>query len=173
MGHHSRQRRLLFFITAILALVLLGQTLVSSGRWLNQPFPGFFIYQNLTVAPYSVPGWDGMAAGLQSLDRVVSVGGSVLNGRAELYDSVRHLPAGSKINYQVMRNAQRLDLTITSKRFTVRDWLLSFGSISSLAWRFSSSAWCRIFTGRRRRWLCRFASWSWRCSYGFIRCSIS
>jgi len=127
MGHHSRQRRLLFFITAILALVLLGQTLVSSGRWLNQPFPGFFIYQNLTVAPYSVPGWDGMAAGLQSLDRVVSVGGSVLNGRAELYDRVRHLPAGSKINYQVMRNTQRLDLTITSKSFTVRDWLLSFG----------------------------------------------
>ena len=127
MGHHSRQRRLLFFITAILALVLLGQTLVSSGRWLNQPFPGFFIYQNLTVAPYSVPGWDGMAAGLQSLDRVVSVGGSVLNGRADLYDRVRHLPAGSKINYQVMRDAHRLDLTITSKSFTVRDWLLSFG----------------------------------------------
>ena len=127
MGHHSQQRRLLFFITAILALGLLGQTLLSSGRWLNQPFPGFFIYQNLTVAPYSVPGWDGTAAGLQSLDRVVSVGGRVIDNRAELYDQVRSLPVGSIIHYQVMRNADRRDLAITSKSFTVRDWLLSFG----------------------------------------------
>ena len=126
-SHQSRQRRLLFFVTAILALVLLGQSLMSSGRWLNQPFPGFFIYQNLTVAPYSAPGWGGSAAGLQSLDRVVSVGGSVLSDRAELYDRVRSLPAGSIINYQVMRDSRRLDLTIASKNFTVRDWLLSFG----------------------------------------------
>jgi len=64
---------------------------------------------------------------LQSLDRVVSVGGSVLSNRAELYDRVRSLPAGSIINYQVMRDSRRLDLTIASKNFTVRHWLWSFG----------------------------------------------
>jgi hypothetical protein len=127
MGHHSRQRRLLFFITSILALVLLGQSLDVVRPLVESTVPGIFIYQNLTVAPYSAPGWSGSTAGLQSLDRVVSVGGSVLNNRAELYDRVRSLPAGSLINYQVMRDSRRLDLTIASKNFTVRDWLLSFG----------------------------------------------
>lgn len=132
MGHQSRQRRLLFFLTGFLALVLLGQTAVLSGRRLNQAFPGFFVHQNLTVGPYSVPGWGGTAAGLQSLDRIVSIDGRQLNTRAGLYDRVRSLPAGSQINYQVRRDAQLLELTIPSKNFALRDWLLSFGIYSAI-----------------------------------------
>lgn len=127
MGHQSQHRRLLFFITAILVLVLLGQTVVLSGRWLNQSFPGFFVHQNLTVGPYSVPGWGGTAAGLQFLDRIVSIDGRDLSDRAELYDRVRSLAAGSNVRYRVMRDAHILDLTIPSKIFGLRDWLLSFG----------------------------------------------
>ncbi|HLN84970.1 MAG TPA: histidine kinase dimerization/phospho-acceptor domain-containing protein, partial [Candidatus Limnocylindrales bacterium] len=127
MGHRSRQRRLLFFTTGLLVLLLLGQTVVSSGRWLNQSFPGFFIYQNLTVGPYFLPGWGGAAAGLKSLDRIISFDGRTLNDRGELYSHVRGLPADSEVRYQIIRDNQQREIVIPAKVFAPRDWLLSFG----------------------------------------------
>lgn len=127
MGHRSRQRRLLFFITGLLVLLLLGQTVLLSSRWLNQSFAGFFVHQNLTVGPYSLPGWGGAAAGLKSLDRIISVDGRLLRDRGELYSHVRSLPPDVNIRYQILRDNQQLDITIPAKLFVLRDWLLSFG----------------------------------------------
>ncbi len=127
MGHRSRQRRLLFFITGLLVLLLLGQTVLLSSRWLNQSFPGFFVHQNLTVGPYSLPGWGGAAAGLQSLDRIISVDGRIPSDRGELYSHVRSLPADTHVRYQILRGNQKLDIIIPAKVFVLRDWLLSFG----------------------------------------------
>ena len=127
MGHRSRQRRLLYFTTALLALLLLGQTAVLSSRWLNQSFPGFFVYQNLTVGPYSLPGWGGAAAGLKSLDRIISVDGRPLSGRSELYSHVRSVAADANVRYQIGRGNQQIEIIIPAKVFLLRDWLLSFG----------------------------------------------
>ncbi|HEX6801986.1 MAG TPA: ATP-binding protein [Candidatus Binatia bacterium] len=127
MGHRSRQRRLLYFTTALLVLLLLGQTVVLSSRWLNQSFPGFFVHQNLTVGPYSLPGWSGAAAGLKSLDRIISVDGRSLSGRSELYSHVRSLAADANVRYQIGRGSQQFDIIIPAKIFLLRDWLLSFG----------------------------------------------
>ena len=127
MGHRSRQRRLLYFTTALLVLLLLGQTAVLSSRWLNQSFPGFFVHQNLTVGPYSLPGWSGAAAGLKSLDRIISVDGRPVGGRSELYSHVRSLAADANVRYQIGRGSQQFDIIIPAKIFLLRDWLLSFG----------------------------------------------
>lgn len=127
MGDRTWQRRLLFLFTGLFAVLLIGQNVLSVGRWLNQPFPGFFVHENMTVGPYSVPGWTGPAAGLQPLDRVLSIDGRDLRDRDELYDRVRSVPAGSSVHYRLMRNSQPLDLIISTMNFTLRDWLLSFG----------------------------------------------
>jgi len=127
MGHRSRQRRLLFFITSALVLLLLGQTVVLSSRWLNQSFPGFFVHQNLTVGPYSLPGWGGAEAGLKSFDRIISVDGRKLSDRSELYSLVRGLHAGTQVRYQIIRANQQLDIIIPAQVFVLREWLLSFG----------------------------------------------
>jgi signal transduction histidine kinase len=127
MGDRTWQRRLLFLFTGLFAVLLIGQNVLSVGRWLNQPFPGFFVHENMTVGPYSVPGWTGPAAGLQPLDRVLSIDGRDLRDRVELYDRVRSVPAGSSVHYRLMRNSQPLDLIISTMNFTLRDWLLSFG----------------------------------------------
>jgi signal transduction histidine kinase len=127
MGDRTWQRRLLFLFTGLFAVLLIGQNVLSVGRWLNQPFPGFFVHENMTVGPYSVPGWTGAAAGLQPLDRVLSIDGRDLRDRVELYDRVRSVPAGSSVHYRLMRNSQPLDLIISTMNFTLRDWLLSFG----------------------------------------------
>ena len=127
MDHRSRQRRLLYFTTALLVLLLLGQTVVLSSRWLNQSFPGFFIHQNLTVGPYSLPGWGGAAAGLKSLDRIISVDGRWLSDRSELYSHVRSVAADANVRYQIGRGHQQIEIIIPAKVFLLRDWLLSFG----------------------------------------------
>jgi signal transduction histidine kinase len=127
MGHRSRQRRLFLFITGVLVVLLVGQTLTSSSRWLNQNFPGFFVYQNLAVGPYSLSGWSGAAAGLQSLDRIVSVDGRMVRERGELYAHVRTLAPGTAVRYQIDRATERVEIVVPTKVFALRDWLLSFG----------------------------------------------
>jgi signal transduction histidine kinase len=130
MGDQTWQRRLLFLFTGLSVLLLIGQNVLSLGRWLNEPFPGFFVHENLTVGPYSVPGWTGPTAGLQPLDRILSIDGRDLRDRADLYQSARSVPSRSPLHYRVTRNSQFVDLTISTMNFSLRDWLLSFGIYS-------------------------------------------
>ena len=127
MGYQGWRRRLLLLLPGLCVLVLISQTLVSASRWLSEPFPGFFVYENLTVGPYYAPRWTGANAGLRALDRIVSVGGQEPRDRAEFYSLVRSAPAGSVLSYRVARAERVLDLKIPSLRFTFRDWLLCFG----------------------------------------------
>ena len=130
MRDRTWQRRLLFLFTGLSVFLLIGQTVLSIGRWVNEPFPGFFVHENLTVGPYSVPGWTAQTAGLQPLDRILSMNGMDLRNRADLYDRVRRIPVESSVHYRVIRNSQPLDLTISTMNFSLRDWLLSFGIYS-------------------------------------------
>src|SRR5688572_14721064 len=127
MGNQAWQSRLLLLLSGLCVLVLIGQTFVSTVRWLNEPFPGFFVYENLTVGPYYAPGWSGTAAGLRSLDRVVSVDQQELRNRAQFYNLVQSAPAGSVLQYRVLRDDRVVDLNIPSQRLSLRDWLLCFG----------------------------------------------
>lgn len=127
MGHQGWQRYLLLLLTGLFGLLLIGESFLSSSRWINRPFPGFFVHENLTVGPYFVPGWTGATAGLQSLDRVVSMEGRPLRDRTEMYELVRRVRVGSAMHYQVLRDSQLRDYTIGTMNFTFRDWLLSFG----------------------------------------------
>ena len=127
MDHQTWQRWWLLVLTGGFGLLLIGETFLSSSRWINQPFPGFFVHENLTVGPNFMPGWTGTSGGLQSLDRVVQVQDRHLRDRAELYELVRRAPVGSAIRYQVIRDGRSLQLTIATMNFAVRDWLLSFG----------------------------------------------
>ena len=127
MGRRNWQRWSLLIGTGVFALLLIGQTLLSSGRWIDRPFPGFFVHQNLTVAPYFVPGWSGAAAGFQSLDRIVNVNDVQVQTRAQLYDLARGAPLGAKFRYEVIRDGRSLEITVPSMQFGLRDWLLSFG----------------------------------------------
>lgn len=127
MGDRSWQNRLILFVSGLFVVALFSQSMLGSARWLNEPFPGYFIYENLTVGPYYAPGWTGAAYGLRSLDRIVSIDGRDLRRRAELYDHVRNSPAGTVFQYRVARDTRILDLKIPSLAFSFRDWLLSFG----------------------------------------------
>src|SRR5512134_1138669 len=115
MGHRSRQRRLLLGITGLLVVLLLGQTVVSSSRWLNRSFAGFFVHENLTVGPYSLPGWSGDAAGLKSLDRIVGIDSRSIRERGELYEQARKLPPETPVRYRISRGDRQLDIVVPTR----------------------------------------------------------
>lgn len=127
MRHQAWHRRGLLVIFAVFAFLIVSGTVLSSFQWIHKPFPGFFLHENLTVGPYSLPHWSGNVAGLQSLDLVIKIDDSAVGGRAELYERARNLPVGTPLTYTIGRRSHTLELTIPNMMFTWQDWFLSFG----------------------------------------------
>ena len=127
MSHTTWKRFSLLGLTGLLGFLLIGESFLASSGWINRPFPGFFVHENLTVGPYSLPGWTGAGAGLESLDRVVTVADRPLRDRAEMYELARRVPVGTGIRYEVMRDSQLREYTVATMAFTFSDWLFSFG----------------------------------------------
>jgi len=127
MGKQPWRRQLLLATMGLIALLLIGGTLVASFQWISRPFPGFFLHENLTIGPYFLPSWSAGLAGVRALDRVVAVNGRPLRERGELYDLVKSVPAGSSFYYRVIRDSQTLEFTVPSMTLSLHDWFLSFG----------------------------------------------
>ncbi|HEX9145781.1 MAG TPA: ATP-binding protein [Candidatus Binatia bacterium] len=127
MDPQPGQRRLLLTVIGILALALVSYTFASAAKWIHSPFPGFFLYENLTVGPYSLPGWTGGAAGIKPLDQIVAVDGRPLRHRTELYDLVKSRPIGTAFHYRAIRDGREVELTIPSMELSFHQWFLSFG----------------------------------------------
>ncbi|HEY1236550.1 MAG TPA: ATP-binding protein [Candidatus Binatia bacterium] len=127
MDHHPWKKWLLLVITGLFTVLLMGESFLSTGHWINQPFPGFFVHENLTVAPYFMPSWTGPRSGLQSLDRLLTVEDRPIKNRAELYEVARRVPVSTPIHYQITRGGRSLSYTIPTMNFTLRDWFMSFG----------------------------------------------
>jgi len=119
-------RGLLATLGFLVFLVVIG-TLVSSFQWLHKPFPGFFLYGNLTVAPDFLPDWSGRRAGLRFLDRLIAVQGQPISQPETLYELVRQYPPRSNFEYTVEREGRIFRVLIPSMKFSFHDWLLSFG----------------------------------------------
>src|SRR5215510_8648391 len=127
MGKQPWRRQLLLVAMGFIAVLLIGGTLGASFQWIARPFPGFFVHENLTVGPYSLPSWSGGLAGIQALDRVIAINGRSLQERGELYDLVKSAPAGSRFYYRVIRHSHTLEFTVASMSLSFQDWVLSFG----------------------------------------------
>jgi len=121
-----QQRLLLVGVTA-LALVVIGGNIILSSHWIDKPFPGFFLYRNLTLSPDFLPSWSGRQTGLRFMDRVVAVDSKQVSRPGEIYELVRSHSPGKPFRYTVERGGSRLTLTIPSMKFSFQDWLLTYG----------------------------------------------
>ena len=121
------QRRLLVGLVGMLAVLVVAGNLISSSRWINHPFPGFFLYGNMAISPDFLPGWTGREEGLRFLDRVVAIDGKPISRPGEIYERVRSLPPDTTFQYTVERGSSRLVLAIPSLEFSFQDWLLTYG----------------------------------------------
>jgi len=127
MGHQAWQRQVLIVVLAIFAFAIISGTVVSSFQWINKPFPGFFLHENMTVGPYSLPHWSGARGGFKALDLVMTVDGKPLGSRNELYDRAKTAAEGTVFRYGVLRGSESFELAIPSIRLSFHDWFLSFG----------------------------------------------
>ena len=162
MGNQLWQRRALFAVFGLLSAALVFTTLTASFSWINRPFPGFFVHENLTVGPYFLPGWSGGAAGVKSLDRVVAVEGRELQSRQDFYEIVKGRPAGAQFRYRIVRNGNAVEMPVSSMTFTFHDWFLSFGVYIVIGLAFLMIGVPLTISARHRRPLCRSVSWWWR-----------
>jgi signal transduction histidine kinase len=115
-------------VISIVAAIAVMSALLPSLKWINRPFPGFFIYGNLNVAPYFLSHWSGNESGLKFLDRIVSVEEQPVADPDRLYDLVRAAPPGTEFRYEVERDGKAVRVQIPSMNFTFQDWLLSFAT---------------------------------------------
>lgn len=132
MIRQSWQRWLLLGLSGVLGALLVAESMVSSSRWIGQPFPGFLFHENLTVGPYGLPSWSGRIAGVASLDKIIGVDGPPVASRAELYDRARSVPVGTPMAYKILRGGEAMELTLPTMSFGLRDWLLSFGIYNAI-----------------------------------------
>ena len=121
------QRRLLVVGVAALALLVIGGNIISSSHWINKPFPGFFLYSNLTLSPDFLPGWSGRQTGLRFMDRVVAVDSKQVTRPGEIYELVQSHSPGKPFRYTVERGGKNFTLDIPSMKFSFQDWLLTYG----------------------------------------------
>ncbi len=127
MDLQNWQRRCLLAAVGFLAFLVVADTLLSSLHWIHRPFPGFFVYGNLAVAPDFLPDWSGSREGIRFLDRVVAVQGEPVTRPRALYNLVRQSPAGAQIRYVIEREGRRFEVAVPSMEFSFHDWLLSYG----------------------------------------------
>lgn len=147
MATRRGQTNLLLSATAVVAVALVGFALAQSYRWLNRPFPGFFVYANLHVAPDHLPGWSGQQAGLRFLDRVVAFEGRPVRSAEAIYRAVSAAPAGRPFRYVVARGDERFAVTVSSMRFSARDWMLSYGIYLLVAVGFLAIGFAPLYIG--------------------------
>jgi signal transduction histidine kinase len=127
MDQHPGHRRLVLLFVGILALGLICATLTTALNWIHKPFPGFFLHENLTVAPYFLPGWTGGTAGIKPLDRVLTINEHHLTDREQAYELVRAAPVAAEFRYLISREGRHLRLTVRSMQMSFQHWFLAFG----------------------------------------------
>lgn len=121
-------RRLVFWLTVTLVAAFGLVNLVASVQAIGQPFPGFTLMANRTLAWRQPPAWSGPKAGMAPLDRVVAVNGQPVNASAQVYATVAHVPVGTPVSYTVERSdwhgtAKTLTFSVPTQRFSQDDWL--------------------------------------------------
>ena len=122
----------LIVAVAVISIMVLASAL----RWVNQPFPGFFLDPNLLVSESWNEDWTGPWAGLHHRDRVLSVNGQSVSSSGEVIKLVRARKVGAILTYTVEHGAETKEIAIPTMEFRRWDFVVFFAVpyISGLAY---------------------------------------
>ena len=130
------------FYRAVALIVILSSFAIAfvnfflAIQWINRPFPGFLVYENLTNTQVSPSHWTGRLYGLRPYDKIFRVGGKEVASSNEIYNIVAKQPVSTSINYTVYRDGGLVNLTIPTMKFTLNDFLLEFGIMYMIGFMF-------------------------------------
>lgn len=101
----------------------------NSLSWLNRPFPGFFLWDNLFVPAMADTDWTGYQAQLPFLTRVVSMMGTSVSSAAQVYERAASVPVGTALTYTLIStDGTRLDVTVPTMRLSLPEYLWTLGT---------------------------------------------
>lgn len=118
-----------FWIAAAAAVAITAVCTVNSLRWINRPFPGFFVWDNLFLPAVGDTDWTGYEAGVPFHGRVLAVDGAPLDSAGALYGRAAALPLGSIAHYEFEApDGARLTLPVRTMRFAAVEYLWTLGN---------------------------------------------
>lgn len=118
------------WIAAALAAAIILTCTFNSLRWINRPFPGFFLWENLLVPAVGDTDWTGYEAGVPVQSRLTAVNGQAVTSANEVYRLAAGLPVGTRLTYTFVFDAEAAPLTRTvgTMRLTAPEYLWTLGN---------------------------------------------
>lgn len=103
---------------------------LNSLRWVNRPFPGFFLWENLLVPAVGDTDWTGYRADIPFQSRLATVNGQAVTSAEEVYGMVASRPVGTSFTYafEVEPGAAPVTRPIATMRLTVPGYLWTLGN---------------------------------------------
>ena len=107
---------------------------LNSLHWVNRPFPGFLLWENLFVPAVGDTDWTGYRAGLPYQSRLISVDGQPVTSASQVYRIAATLPVGTPVSYTFSSGpgAAPATLRIATMRLSLPDYLLTLGNYLTL-----------------------------------------
>lgn len=116
----------------ILALVTVSLAVVCAGsslRWLNRPFPGFFLWENRFVPSLGDTDWTGYQADLPFPARVVAIEGHSVESADDIYNyaATQHLGASITYTFELV-SGERQRRAVPTMRLSLPEYLWTLGT---------------------------------------------
>lgn len=118
-----------FWGAAVVAAAITLLCAINSLAWLNRPFPGFFVWDNLFVPAVGDTDWTGIEAGLPYHARLQAIDGQPVHTAAAVYDAARRVPVGTPLRYEFLpERGTPVSLLIPTMRLTPPEYLWTLGN---------------------------------------------
>jgi serine phosphatase RsbU (regulator of sigma subunit) len=122
----------IYFVIAIILVVLSVLSFINGVKWIGKTYPGFFVYKNRVVSIIQPISFYVMKNKIRYPSVIVGVNGFEVKTGDDIYRKVMELPNGSLITYRVKRGETVKDVQIQSKTFTKKDFLSIVGALSGI-----------------------------------------
>src|SRR5688572_871360 len=108
---------------ATAALVIVSVCGFNSLLTIGQPFPGFFVWENLFVPAIGASSWSGVASGLPYHSWLESADGKPVASASDLESVLRGKRPGDVVRYVVSRDGVQKTLDVPVETFTLRHYV--------------------------------------------------
>jgi signal transduction histidine kinase len=126
-GWPSRGRA--FWLAASAVTALIAVCALSSLRWWERPFPGFFLWANRFVPAVGDNDWTGYQAEVPYQSRLVSVDGAPVVDADQVYQRAAEVPIGTPLRYGFRtRDGREVALAVPTMRLDAVEYLLTLGN---------------------------------------------
>lgn len=101
-------------------------SLLGALTWINKPFAGFMLYDFPSIGTMSMKDWQGRQAGLELMERIVSVDGQEVWQGKDVVKELNDREPWSSVEYVVEKDGFLRTMMLPVSVFSVRDFFLVF-----------------------------------------------